>query len=164
MPHLQYTGPDGVTHRFPLRHRITQIGSSRECHLVLPGPEVAASHCTLEHEAGCFKVESSSRSTVFFVGGKKMREHVLRHGDVFVVGGVEITFSAIDPPPPAADPESAARLQIEAMRNLQRFSELLARAESSLDGLLSELIDQVVALTGASKGFLVLTEGDRYVI
>jgi transcriptional regulator with GAF, ATPase, and Fis domain len=164
MPHLQYTGPDGVTQRFQLRHRITQIGSSRDCHLVLQGPDIAASHCTLEHTAGSFKVESSSRSCVFYVGGKKLREHVLRHGDVMLIGNVEVTFSAIDPPAPAADPESAARLQIDAMRNLQRFSELLARSESSLDGLLSELIDQVVALTGASKGFLVLTEGDRYAI
>ena len=144
MPHLQYTGPDGVTQRFLLRHRITQIGSSRDCHLVLQGPDIAPSHCTLEHTAGSFKVESSSRSAVFFVAGKKLREHVLRHGDVLLLGNVEVTFSAVDPPAPAADPESAARLQIDAMRNLQRFSELLARAESSLDGLLSELIDQVV--------------------
>jgi len=164
MPHLQFTGPDGVTQRFTLRHRITQIGSSRDCHLVLAGPDIAASHVTLEHEAGSYKLESSSRSTVFFVGGKKLREHVLRHGDVFVLGNVEVTFSAIDPPPAAAEPENAAKLQIDAMRNLQRFSELLASASSSLDSLLSELIDQAVALTRAKGGFLVLTEGDRYAV
>src|SRR5690606_17565406 len=135
-------------------------GASRDCDLVLEGPEVAASHCTLEHVAGSFKVESSSRSSVFFVAGKKLREHVLRHGDLLLIGGVEVTFSAIDDKPSAPEPESVARLQIDAMRNLQRFSELLASASSSLDSLLSELIDQAVALTRAKGGFLVLTEGD----
>lgn len=163
MPHLQYIGPDGTTLRFPLLRRLTSIGSSRECDLVLSGADVAATHCTIEHEAGNFKLESATRSAPFFVAGKKLRDHNLRHGDVFVVGPVELTFAAIDPPvSAAADPESAAKVQVEAMRQLQRFSELLLRAESSLDGLLNELIDQVVALTGASKGFLVLAEGDKY--
>jgi transcriptional regulator with GAF, ATPase, and Fis domain len=160
MPHLQYPGPDGATVRFPLLRRLTTLGSSRDCDLVLAGAE--PTHCTVEHEAGSYKVQSTSRSAVFFVGGKKLREHVLRHGDVIVVGGVELAFAAIDPPVAAADPEGSSKLQLEAMRQLQRFSELLLREESSLDGLLSELIDQVVALTGANKGFLVLAEGDRY--
>jgi predicted component of type VI protein secretion system len=161
MPHLQYSGADGVTVRFPLLRRLTTIGASKDCDLVLAGAE--PTHCTVEHEAGNYKIQSTSRSAVFFVGGKKLRDHTLRHGDVFAVGGVELAFAAIDPQIPAADPESANKLQIEAMRQLQRFSELLLREESSLDGLLSELIDQVVSLTGANKGFLVLAEGpDRY--
>jgi len=162
MPHLQYTGPDGTTLRYKLLRRLTSIGSSSDCDLVLGGPDVAPTHCTIEHEAGNFKLESATRSAPFFVAGKKLREHNLRHGDVFVVGPVELSFAAIDPPISAADPENAAKVQVEAMRQLQRFSELLLRAESSLDGLLNELIDQVVSLTAASKGFLVLAEGDKY--
>ena len=164
MPHLQYLGPDGSTVRKDIRRKLLQIGAASDCEVQLRGTDVAASHCTLVNEGGTFKVESSSRSAVFFVAGKKVREHVLRHGDVFVVGGVEITFSTLDPPAPAADPEAASKLQIEALRNLQHFSELLARSESSVESLLSELIDQVIVLTGAKKGFLVLTEGERYVI
>jgi transcriptional regulator with GAF, ATPase, and Fis domain len=160
MPHLQYSGPDGVTVRFPLLRRLTSIGASKDCDLVLPGSE--PTHCTLEHEAGSYKLQSTGRSAVFYVGGKKLREHTLRHGDVIVIGSTEVAFAAIDPPvAAAADPEAGSKLQLEAMRQLQRFSELLLRAESSLDGLLSELIDQVVALTGANKGFLVLAEGDN---
>ena len=162
MPHLQYLGPDGATLRFKLLRRLTSIGSSKECDVVITGTDIAPTHCTIEHEAGNFKLESASRSAPFFVAGKKLREHNLRHGDVFVVGPVELSFAAIDPPISNTDPESAAKVQIEAMRQLQRFSELLLREESSLDGLLNELIDQVVALTSASKGFLVLAEGDKY--
>ena len=162
MPHLQYLGPDGATLRFKLLRRLTSIGSSKDCDVVLAGPDIAPTHCTIEHEAGNFKLESASRSAPFFVAGKKLREHNLRHGDVFVVGPVELSFAAIDPPIPSSDPEGAAKVQVEAMRQLQRFSELLLREESSLDGLLNELIDQVVALTSASKGFLVLAEADKY--
>jgi transcriptional regulator with GAF, ATPase, and Fis domain len=75
---------------------------------------------------------------------------------VFVVGDVELTFSSIDEAPAkrgGVQDESA--LQLAAMNRLQNFSRLLAEP-ADLDGLLNELIDQVVALTKASKGFLVL--------
>ncbi len=164
MPYMQYTGPEGATIRFPLLRRLTSLGSAKDCDVVLQGSDIADTHCTLEHEAGNYKLVSTSRSNPFFVAGKKLREHNLRHGDVIAIGTAEIGFAAIDPPIVTTDPDSSAKMQVEAMRQLQRFSELLLREESSLEGLLNELIDQVVALTGASKGFLVLAEGDRYVV
>ena len=161
MPHFQITGPDGQPVRFAIVRRLTSIGSSPECHLVLRGPEVAATHCTLIHEPGRYMLESTQRSAPFFVRGKKLRSHELKHGDVVVLGGHELVFSAVDaaPEPPApkgAEPQ--APVPLEAMRQLQQFSALLARP-ADLEALLDELIDQVVAMTRASKGFLVLANG-----
>ena len=160
MPHLQFTGPDGKTERFSLHKRLISIGSARECHLVLRGDEVADTHCTLTHEPGRFVLESTARSHVFYVRGKKSRSYELTHGDVVTIGGHEIVFSAVDAPEPEQAPQNSAKLEIEAMQRLQRFSELLLRPDGNLDDLLSELIDQVVALTRARKGFLVLAEDD----
>ncbi|MBK8263926.1 MAG: sigma 54-interacting transcriptional regulator [Nannocystis sp.] len=160
MPHLQYSGPDGKTARYPLLKRLISIGSAPESHIVLRGPEIAAAHCTLTHEPGRFVLESTARANTFLVGGKKTRSQELRHGDVVVIGSHELTFSTVDPPAEAAPSrESAARHEIDAMRRLQVFSELLL-SDGDLDHLLSELIDQVVALTRARKGFLVLADGD----
>jgi transcriptional regulator with GAF, ATPase, and Fis domain len=157
MPHFQLTGPDGQSVRFAIVRRLTSIGASSECHLVLRGPEVAATHCTLIHEPGRYMLESTQRSAPFFVRGKKTRSHELKHGDAVVIGGHELVFSAVDvveaPAPKGAEPEPPVPL--EAMRQLQQFSALLARP-ADLEALLDELIDQVVAMTRASKGFLVL--------
>ncbi len=158
MPHFQYNGPDGQPVRFTIVRRLTSIGSSPECHLVLQGPEVGATHCTLIHEPGRYMLESAQRSTPFFVRGKKTRSHEIKHGDVVVVGGHELVFSAVDVPAEPETPKNTdpgAPVPLEAMRQLQQFSALLARP-ADLEALLDELIDQVVAMTRASKGFLVL--------
>lgn len=162
MPHLQYRGPEGQTVRVPIVRTLTSIGSSPECHVVLAGVDVAATHCTLTHEPGRYKLEAAQRSTPFFVRGKKLRSYELKHGDQVDVGGVELVFSAVDLPPPT-HADKALKTQLDAMQQLLEFSELLARP-SDLDALLDELIDQIVGLTRASKGFLVLANdsGSEY--
>jgi transcriptional regulator with GAF, ATPase, and Fis domain len=159
MPHLQFTAPDGKLARLPLVRRLTTIGSSRDNDVVIDHPEVADSHATLTHEPGRFRLESTARGNPFFVNGKKTRSLDLRHGEIFVIGDLELTFSALDEAPATEQPVRAVKddsaLQLAAMKKLQNFSRLLAEP-ADLDGLLNELIDQVVSLTHASKGFLVL--------
>ena len=163
MPHLQYPAPDGKIARYPLTRRLISIGSSPESHVVLSGAEVAPTHCTLVHEPGRFVLESASRSAVFLFQGKKLRTHELRHGDVIVIGGHEVVFSTVDAPEAPTREAAGGRVEIDAMRRLQAFSELLL-SDGDLDHLLNELIDQVVALTRARKGFLVLAEGGGYTV
>jgi transcriptional regulator with GAF, ATPase, and Fis domain len=160
MPHLQYTAPDGKRVRLALIRRLTTIGSSRDNDLVIDHPDVADAHATLTHEPGRFRLESTARGNPFFVNGKKTRSLDLRHGEIFVIGDVELTFSALDEAEPEpqqkpSGPRDDNALQLAAMKKLQNFSRLLAEP-ADLDGLLNELIDQVVSLSHASKGFLVL--------
>src|SRR5687767_11554763 len=102
MPHFQYSA-DGKIQRYPIVRNLTSIGSSPDCHLVLRGPEIAATHCTLIHEPGRYRLESTQRANVFFVNNKKQRQHDLRHGDAVVIGGHELVFSAVDAPAPSRD-------------------------------------------------------------
>jgi len=167
MPYFQYSR-DGQVQRHPIVRHLTTIGSAPESDIRLLDAEVAASHCTLIHEPGRYRLESTQRSTPFFVRGKKMRAYDVKHGDTVAIGGMELVFSAIDaapePEPATAveSPESA--LAREAMGQLVQFSELLLKPENALDAILSELIDQVVAMTRANKGFLVLASsvGEDY--
>ncbi|PRQ07355.1 sigma 54-interacting transcriptional regulator [Enhygromyxa salina] len=158
MPHLQYTAPDGKPTRLEIVRRLTTIGSSRDSDVIIDSPDVAPAHATLSHEPGRYRLESTARSNPFFVNGKKTRSLDLRHGELFVIGDRELTFSALDEVAgtqrtDAIHDETA--LQLAAMHKLQNFSRLLSEP-ADLDGLLDELIDQVVSLTHASKGFLVL--------
>ena len=163
MPYFQYSR-DGKTHRYAIVRNLTTIGSAPESDLRLDTADVAPSHCTLIHEPGRYRMESSQRSTPFFVRGKKMRAYDVKHGDTIAVGGVELVFSAVDAveaPKPSDDDEArTAGLARKAMARLQQFSELLLKPENELDAILNELIDQVVAMTHANKGFLVLANGE----
>ncbi len=161
MPNLQYAGPKGLV-RFALFRRLISIGSARESDIMLNGIDVAPAHATLTREPGRYRLESTARSNVFFVNGKKSRAHDLRHGDLVVLGGVELSFSTVDLPPEPEDQASEA-IQLAAMQRLHDFSRLLT-APADLGGLIDELIDQIVALTGASKGFLVLAKADGYTV
>ncbi|EDM79043.1 sigma-54 dependent transcriptional regulator, Fis family protein [Plesiocystis pacifica SIR-1] len=155
MPHLRYT-TGGESIRYPLVRRLTTIGSSSDSDIRIVGPDVAPVHATLTHEPGRYRLESTSRSNPFFVNGKKNRSLDLRHGEIFVIGGLELTFSTLDEPERREAPEQKTdEISLVAMRRLQDFSRLLSEP-ADLDGLLDELIDQVVSLTRASKGFLVL--------
>ncbi|MCA9713147.1 MAG: sigma 54-interacting transcriptional regulator [Myxococcales bacterium] len=163
MPHLSYRGPDGSIQRYSILRRLTAIGASPECHITLRGGSAAQTHCTLEHEPGRFRLESTSRSNPFFVRGKKYRHYELKHGDIILIGGHELTFSTIDElPKERVTDEDVKRQKIGAMQELRKFSELLLQP-GDLDDLLNELIDQVVSLTRANKGFLVLADEEvRY--
>ena len=113
MPHLQYTALDGKPTRLAIVRMLTTIGSSRDSDLVIDSPDVAPAHATLTHEPGRYRLESTARANPFFVNGKKTRSLDLRHGDVFVIGDVELTFSTVDEVPQKASssqPESALQL------------------------------------------------------
>lgn len=163
MPHFQYAR-EGKAQRFPIVRNLTTIGSSSECHLVLPDTDVAPTHCTLSHEPGRFRLESVQRSTPFLVRGRRTRVLDLKHGDTFAIGSTEFVFSAVDLPSPTElaerDAKTAEQAQLNALQAMQQlvtFSEVLLRP-IELNDLLGELIDQVVALTRAGKGFLVLAD------
>ena len=159
MPYFQYSH-DGQVQRYAIVRNLTTIGSAPESDLRLDNADVAASHCTLIHEPGRYRLESTQRSTPFFVRGKKMRAHDVKHGDTIAVGDMELVFSAVDAGPEPTrekpDDQRAVELAREAMGQLLQFSELLLKPENALDAILSELIDSVVAMTRANKGFLVL--------
>jgi hypothetical protein len=110
------------------------------------------------------------------VNGKKKTEATLALGDVIGVGGSEVRLSESQPPlraapSPAAPSAPAAAgtpeppgqggtLDPAAVSKLVAFSQrLLTRYE--LDPLLELMMDQVIELTRADKGLLILFEANE---
>jgi transcriptional regulator with GAF, ATPase, and Fis domain len=87
------------------------------------------------------------------VNGRRKLTARLGDGDRIRLGGSELVFTARDPPPSAP----TARARVEAMESLVRFSGRLLAAES-VGRLLDELVDAVLGLTRAEKGFVILVE------
>jgi hypothetical protein len=87
------------------------IGSGPQCRICLRDPTVAQVHARLQRTpTGCWLSDQGS-PTGTFVGGQRIGQHLLRHGDVIRVGRQQLVFlesavarTLIDEPPAAGPP------------------------------------------------------------
>ena len=160
MPVLTLKMPNGVEQSVPIVGALTTVGRSRENVLVIDDPSVPACAFQIENSAGEFSLSVIDSDEVL-VNGKKRGEAKLSVGDVIRLGPAELLFCDSMPLPAPRAGAAAGDGEItdlEALNKLVRFSEkLLGRYE--LDALLEQMMDQVVDLTRADKGFLILLEG-----
>jgi transcriptional regulator with GAF, ATPase, and Fis domain len=159
MPSLRVTLPGKGPKVFHLYKKITSIGSGEENDIVLPDPLLADSHAHVHFDGRDFNVTSIDKHGDLHVNGKKRKKHRLVHQDVMKIGTTEMTFSLYDDP--VSDEEAAKTLEaLNSYRKLFEFSEKLL-AKYDLTELLDQLMDSVVAITNADKGFLILLEGNE---
>ena len=159
MPSLRVNLPGKGPKVYHLYKKITSIGSGEENDIVLPDPLLADSHAHVHFDGRDFNVTSIDKHGDLHVNGKKRKKHRLVHQDVMKIGTTEMTFSLYDEP--VSDEEAAKTLEaLNSYRKLFEFSEKLL-AKYDLTELLDQLMDSVVAITNADKGFLILLEGNE---
>lgn len=146
--------PSGT--RFPLFKNITRIGSDPSCDVVLESEGVNPDHAHVLRDADDFIIASLGRGRALVVNGKKEKRAKLSDGDAIEIGDIALRFETSDvvhEDEHGLDP--TARDAIHAYREIVTFSQRLLRS-GDLDGLLTGLMDKVIELSGADKGFLVL--------
>lgn len=92
------------------------VGRGAGSHLLLASQSVSRRHCTISGEGLAWRIVDSSSGGTFINGQRISAAHVLRHGDVIVVGEVEIAvmldqggWQGGAPPAPPPPPPPAAR-------------------------------------------------------
>ena len=142
------------TGRFPLFKNITTIGSDSSSDICLSDETVSPNHGHVLRDGDNFILASLGRGRPIYVNGKKEKRATLRAGDILRIGEVELTFYLQDPAPALLDAPPSPPV---AYQQIVRFSEKLLRT-GDLEDLLTGLMDSVIEITGAAKGFLVLFE------
>jgi transcriptional regulator with GAF, ATPase, and Fis domain len=160
MPTLRVLGPDGkpreVHHLFK---KVTSIGRSDDCDVVIKDIDLAPSHCHIHFDGRAFQLAPTESDNKIFVNGKRRKHHELGHQDAIRIGQTELVFSLYDEP--VAEPEAAATaIELTPYRRLFEFSSRLL-GKYDLSELLQELMDAVINVTNADKGFLILLEGNE---
>ncbi|HEU4384567.1 MAG TPA: sigma 54-interacting transcriptional regulator [Anaeromyxobacteraceae bacterium] len=147
--------PDGSERRVPLRRRLTSLGLSPESDVPVPDPSLPATALHLHFDGRDYDVACHDGASMT-VNGKRRATCRLAPGDRIRVGGTEILLAPdeADDRAGAAPPAAASQEAVEA---LVRFSERLLAA-TDLPRLLDELLDALLELTHADKGFLILLE------
>jgi len=175
MAALTLQEPDSSPRIVTLAPGVVTVGHGNDNQVALRDPTTRGAVIALDCQQGLYSISVIEGPAVLF-RGRRQTHLRLSDGDTFRMGRTDVTFHLRPPPRPATD---AAELKVDSARaeardadgsttgslvaaltELHRFSERLASQES-VDKLLEALLDGVIRLTGADKGFVVLLEAGR---
>ena len=167
---------------YPIMGKVVSIGRSFRNDIVLDDTKVSRHHARIEERAGVFYVVDLESTNGVFVDGRQIEDEPLKEGDRVLIGSTILIFTegADDQEKHlskklkelagnlSADQENLARKlrvysrRIEQMEKSDRLSSLLLeitrRLTSILDirKLLAQTMDDLVKLTAAERGLIVL--------
>jgi transcriptional regulator with GAF, ATPase, and Fis domain len=154
VPSLIVKSADGRELRVPLHKRITTAGRSRDNDIVLDDAGMPDTALHVHFNGEDFTVACHDQ-VVMSVNGRRKTTCRLGAGDVIRLGSSELAFSSEERSPALPAPPASRRP--ETLRALVRFSERLLGAKG-LESLLDALIDALLEVTHADKGFLILLD------
>jgi len=158
MATLVIKSPGAETRSFPLVKPLTSVGPSPDCDVRIG--EMGRGLVTIQFDGARFTATALDGATLE-VNGRRRDRHQLADGDALGLGRVEIVFEGAD-----RVPEEAAAVEPSdlAVRRLAEFTAALA-GESDTERALTRLLDSIIEVTKADKGFLiVLEEGAAQVV
>ncbi|WP_242396300.1 sigma 54-interacting transcriptional regulator [Anaeromyxobacter oryzisoli] len=153
MATLIVKAPDGGEREIALVKRITSVGRDPENDVAVEDPRLPATALHIHFDGKDYSAAAHERVDMT-VNGKRRSTWRLGPGDRIQVGATELFF---DPAPRAAAPRPRSGERLLALETLVRFSERLLGA-TDLARLLDELMDAILEVTHADKGFLILLE------
>jgi transcriptional regulator with GAF, ATPase, and Fis domain len=156
MPCLKWTAPVGKPRTFPIFKKISSIGSAGGNDVSLEGVGLCDYHAQIIFDGRDFNLSEVDTQGKILINGKKKRRTKLVHNDRLTLGDIDLTFSLYDEAAAAAPDDRATELS--GLRKLYDFSQRLMELRS-VSALLDALMDAVVGVTNADKGFLILIEG-----
>lgn len=140
-----------------LDRRVVQIGTSAENDLVLPEGSGEAHHAHILYEKGEYTLICPSKAHAALIGGKRRKSHRLSDGEVFELGDCLLRFVLYDQGFQEGPASSVDRIGESYFRSLYGFAQKLMETYE-VSTLLETLLDELIALTGADKAFLLLIE------
>jgi len=159
MPSLRIEAPGKKPTVYHLFKKITTFGKDEECDVVLEDPLIGDTHAHLHFDGKGYTVQAVSKQNELYVNGRKKKKMRIEHGDKIRIGAFELLFSLFDEAPVEEEEAAATVADVSAYHKLHEFSERLLR-NYKLENLLETLMDTVIEITNADKGFLILTEGE----
>ncbi len=152
MATLFVRGPDGVEREIALVKRITSLGRDPENDVAVDDPGLAPTALHVHYDGK--EYAAAAHDGEMIVNGKRRSSHRLARGDRIRIGGSELSFDPVRTPVPD---RARSGQRLVALDALVRFSERLFAA-TDVPSLLDELLDALLDVTQADKGFLILLE------
>jgi transcriptional regulator with GAF, ATPase, and Fis domain len=159
MPCLKLVATSGRPRIFPIYKKITTIGRAGGNDVCIDAEHVADYHAQIVFDGRDFNLAEVDKHGDISINSKKKRRAKLLHNDRLELGGVELLFSLYDEWAAREDPLDDHAGELVGLRKLYEFSQRLMEIKD-VSELLRALMDAVVDVTHADKGFLLLVRGD----
>ena len=170
MPTLKYFPSQGGPREYSVHKAVTTIGRSLDNDFSLQLPEVAEHHAQILFDGRDFSLEEVDRHAEILINGKKKRRGAPRATAIASrsarrarVQHVRRADQRVEPSGDGSDGRtigSASAASSQGLRKLHGFSEKLMH-NGSIDELLETMLDDVIELTDADKGFILLDRARR---
>jgi hypothetical protein len=146
-----------------LRPRGYTLGRARHNDISLNEPSISKLHARIEHREGSFFIEDAGSLHGVYVNAAKVRRAELRPGSQVQLGNVTLKFS-----PLGSDTATGAMAKLPWVEHQQLLLSVVQTLNATLvlSQVLERVLDAVMHITGAERGFLLLAESspgsDRY--
>lgn len=148
-----------TTKDLPLRKALLSLGRKEGNDILLEDPAIAPVHANLMKKGAGYSVTVMDRSGELYINGKLSKQGEIKPGDRLLIGRFELLLLDGEPEPERSPVETP--VAVDAMTRLVDFSATLMREEDP-ERLFKKLLEAVVDLTRAEKGFvIVLRDGER---
>jgi transcriptional regulator with GAF, ATPase, and Fis domain len=156
---VRYFPAEGAPVLVAVHKPVTTIGRALGNDIAIPDPSVAHHHAQIVFNGRDFQLEEVDREAEILINGKKKRRARLVHGDRVTLGRAQLGFGMFTEMemPESSEKGRNADGDIAGLRRLHAFSERLMTV-SSVDELLETLLDDVIQLTGAARGIVLLAD------
>ncbi len=161
MPSLKWVVKQGRPRVFPIYKKITTVGRGGSNDVRIEDDSVADFHAQIVFDGRDFNLAEGAKGANVVVNGKKRRRSKIYHNDRLELGDAELVFSVYDEVGPGMEgeqPDVAAELA--GMHKLSEFNRHLLEIRR-IPKQLEALLDAVIDLTQASKGFVLMLDGDE---
>jgi len=154
---LVVRAPDGSERRVALSRRLTSVGRDAENDVAVADPALPATALHIHFDGRDWDAAAHD-GVAMTVNGRSRGAWRLGPGDRIRIGATELLFDPAPRAGPPAAPAPAPVVDVQLARQaLVGFSERLLGA-TDLARLLDELLDALVEVTQADKGFLILLQ------
>jgi transcriptional regulator with GAF, ATPase, and Fis domain len=165
MATVRYYPSDGAPLLVALHKPVTTLGRALDNDVAIADPSVSQHHAQIVFDGRDFQLEEIDRTGEILINGKKKRRARLVNGDRLTLGKAQLGFSLFtEVSAQAREPgDDGDHSEIAGLQRLHRFSEGLM-TRRSVDELLEQLLDEIIELTGAARGVVLLvdpSEGDN---
>jgi len=160
MPSLKWVAKRGRPRVFPIFKKITTIGKGASNDVCVEDPSVADFHAQIVFDGRDFNLAEGAKGADVVVNGKKRRRSKIYHNDRLELGDAELVFSVYDEVGPGMEGEQPdVRAELAGMHKLSEFNRHLLEIRR-IPKQLEALLDAVVELTEASKGFVLMLDAE----
>ncbi len=162
MATLRIHAPGTGVKVYHIYKKLTSLGKGEGVDVLLQDPLLADTHAHIHFDGRDFNISVTDRDADLHVNGRRRTKHRLSQDDRVRMGSVELEFSLYDEP---VTDEVAAKTMAElnSYKRLFDFSQKLMN-NYEIPTLLDGLLDVVIQVCNADKGFIVLLESGEPVV